>query len=42
MPIIRVEMWKGHSKEKKAALAREFTESMVKVLDIKPEVLYYW
>jgi 4-oxalocrotonate tautomerase len=37
MPIIRVEMFKGRSREQKRSLVRELTESFVRVAGGKPE-----
>ncbi|MBS0374376.1 MAG: 2-hydroxymuconate tautomerase family protein [Proteobacteria bacterium] len=37
MPIIRVEMFTGRSREQKRALARELTEAFVRVAGGKPE-----
>jgi 4-oxalocrotonate tautomerase len=37
MPVIRVEMFKGRTREQKRALARELTDSFVKVCGGKPE-----
>jgi 4-oxalocrotonate tautomerase len=37
MPIIRVEMYKGRTREQKRALARELTDTFVRVLGGKPE-----
>jgi 4-oxalocrotonate tautomerase len=37
MPIIRVEMFKGRSREQKRALARELTEAFVRAAGGKPE-----
>jgi len=37
MPIIRVEMYKGRSREQKRALARELTEAFVRTAGGKPE-----
>jgi 4-oxalocrotonate tautomerase len=37
MPIIRVEMFKGRSREQKRALVRELTETFVRVAGGKPE-----
>ena len=31
MPIIRVEMWKGATKEMKAAIAKEITETVSRI-----------
>ncbi len=37
MPIIRVEMFKGRSREQKRSLVRELTETFVRVAGGKPE-----
>ena len=37
MPIIRVEMFKGRSREQKRLLVRELTETYVRVAGGKPE-----
>lgn len=37
MPIIRVEMWKGPSKEVKAQLAEAITEAVSRIANISPE-----
>jgi 4-oxalocrotonate tautomerase len=37
MPIIRVEMWEGRTKEQKAELAKAITEAMVKIAKTTPE-----
>ncbi|MBL0373948.1 4-oxalocrotonate tautomerase family protein [Rhizobium sp. KVB221] len=37
MPIIRVELLTGRSAEKKAELAKEFTETLERVAGVKPE-----
>lgn len=37
MPIIRVEMWKGPSKEVKARLAEAFTEAVNRIAEIPAE-----
>jgi 4-oxalocrotonate tautomerase len=37
MPIIRVEMFKGRSREEKRSLVRELTETFVRVAGGKPE-----
>ena len=37
MPIIRVEMFKGRSREEKRSLIRELTETFVRVAGGKPE-----
>ena len=37
MPVLRVSMWKGRTKEQKAQLARELTEVVVRVCKTSPE-----
>jgi len=37
MPIVRVEMWPGRTREQKAELARLITDVMVKVAGTTPE-----
>ena len=37
MPIVRVEMWPGRTKDQKAELARLITEAVVTVADTTPE-----
>jgi 4-oxalocrotonate tautomerase len=37
MPIIRIEMFKGRSREQKRELARELTDTFVRVAGGKPE-----
>jgi 4-oxalocrotonate tautomerase len=37
MPIIRIEMFKRRSREQKRALARELTETFIRVAGGKPE-----
>ncbi|HWO94386.1 MAG TPA: tautomerase family protein [Dehalococcoidia bacterium] len=37
MPIIRVEMWKGRTKDQKAELARAITDAMVAIAQTSPE-----
>jgi 4-oxalocrotonate tautomerase len=39
MPIIRVEMLDGRTREQKRALARELTNTFVRVLGGKPEAV---
>jgi len=39
MPIIRVEMFKGRTREQKRALARELTEAFVRAVGGKPEAV---
>ena len=37
MPIVRVEMWPGRTREQKAELARVITEAMVDIADTTAE-----
>ncbi len=37
MPIIRVELWKGASKEVKAKLAKTLTEDLARIANKRPE-----
>ncbi len=37
MPIIRVEMFKGRSREQKRSLVRELTDTFVRIAGGKPE-----
>ncbi|MBS0393992.1 MAG: 2-hydroxymuconate tautomerase family protein [Proteobacteria bacterium] len=39
MPIIRVEMFKGRTREQKRELARELTEAFVRACGGKPEAV---
>jgi 4-oxalocrotonate tautomerase len=39
MPIIRVEMFRGRSREQKRALARELTDAFVRIGGGKPEAV---
>ena len=39
MPILRVSMWAGRSKEQKAELARALTDTMVKVAKVPEEAV---
>jgi 4-oxalocrotonate tautomerase len=44
MPIIKVELFKGRSPEQKALLAKEITETVTRVMNVKPEsthVIFY-
>lgn len=40
MPIIRVEMFKGRTREQKRALVKELTEGFVRACGGKPEALH--
>ncbi len=37
MPIIKMELWPGRTKEQKAKLAKAFTESVEEILGTAPE-----
>jgi 4-oxalocrotonate tautomerase len=37
MPIVKVEMWTGRTKEQKAELARAITEAVVNIARTTPE-----
>ena len=37
MPILRVSLWSGRTKEQKAALAKALTDAMVAVANVPPE-----
>jgi 4-oxalocrotonate tautomerase len=39
MPIIRISLWSGRTKEQKAELARALTETMEKVGKVPPEAV---
>ena len=39
MPFINVNLWEGHSKEKKAAMAQGITAAVVKVLECPSEAV---
>jgi|MTBAKSStandDraft_2_1061841.scaffolds.fasta_scaffold00507_31 4-oxalocrotonate tautomerase len=39
MPVVRVEMWKGATKEMKASLAREITEVVSRIAKKPPEYI---
>ena len=39
MPILRVSLWAGRTKEKKAELAKALTDTMVKVAKVPPEAV---
>ena len=36
MPIIRVEVWEGRSLEQKRRIARELTDTLVRIIDCDP------
>ena len=36
MPVVKVELWKGCSKEQKAELAREITGSLARIANKRP------
>ena len=37
MPIVRIEMWTGRSRQQKADLARAITDAMVNIANTSPE-----
>ena len=37
MPVLRVSLWSGRTKEQKAALAKALTDAMVAVANVPPE-----
>ena len=39
MPILRVSLWAGRTKEQKAELAEALTDTMVKVAKVPPEAV---
>jgi len=39
MPILRVSLWSGRTKEQKAALAKALTETMVLVANVPPQAV---
>ena len=39
MPVVIVKMRKGWSKEQKRRIVREFTNTLVKTLDVEPELV---
>ena len=39
MPILRVSLWSGRTKEQKAELAKALTDTMVKVAKVPPEAV---
>ena len=44
MPIVKIELFKGRSREQKAALAKEITDAVTRVMGVKPEsthVIFY-
>ena len=40
MPIVRVEMWPGRTKEQKAELARAITDAVVNIAKTTPEATH--
>ena len=40
MPVIRVEMFQGRSRDQKRALVRELTEGLVRACGGKPEAMH--
>lgn len=39
MPILRVSLWSGRTKEEKAELAKALTDTMVQVAKVPPEAV---
>ena len=39
MPILRVSLWSGRTKEEKAALAKALTDTMVAVAKVPPQAV---
>jgi len=39
MPILRVSLWSGKTKEQKAELAKALTDTMVRVAKVQPEAV---
>jgi len=39
MPILRVSLWAGRTKDQKAELAKALTDTMVKVAKVPPEAV---
>jgi 4-oxalocrotonate tautomerase len=39
MPILRVSLWAGRTKEQKSELAKALTDTMVKVAKVPPEAV---
>lgn len=37
MPIVKIELFKGRSRDQKATLAKEITDAITRVLGVKPE-----
>ena len=37
MPILRVSMWPGRSKDQKATLAEALTDTMVRIANVSPQ-----
>jgi len=40
MPIVRVEMWSGRTREQKAELARAITEAVARIAKTTPEATH--
>jgi 4-oxalocrotonate tautomerase len=40
MPVIRVSMWAGRSKEQKRQIVEAFTKEMGRIADVRPEALH--
>lgn len=39
MPLVQINWYAGRTKEQKAAVAKAFTEDMVRILECKPEAV---
>ena len=39
MPVLRVSLWTGRTKEKKGELAKALTDTMVKVAEVPPQAV---
>ena len=39
MPVLRVSMWSGRTKEKKSEIAKALTDTMVKVAEVPPQAV---
>jgi len=37
LPVVKIEMWEGRTKEQKAELARVITEALVRIAKTSPE-----
>ena len=39
MPVLRVSMWTGRTKEKKSEIAKALTDAMVQVAEVPPQAV---